>query len=76
MSDFMEEFTVRSSFIRKIALKHRDDFGEVHVTMEPRVTYVYAVYEASCWYNFKAAPSKGRYYNAVIKRRLDYVRKY
>ncbi|MCY3019367.1 MAG: KTSC domain-containing protein [Planctomycetota bacterium] len=67
---------MRSAFIRKLALRQADDYGEIHVTMERRITYVYEVPEPSYWYNFKAAPSKGRYYNAVIKRRFDYVRKY
>jgi len=76
MTSFVEEITVRSSFIRKIALAVADDQGEIHVTMEPRVTYVYVVPEWSYWDNFKKSLSKGKYYNAVIKRLFDYVRKY
>ena len=76
MTSFVEEITVRSSFIRKIALAVADDQGEIHVTMKPRVTYVYVVPEWSYWDNFKKSLSKGKYYNAVIKRMFDYARKY
>src|SRR5205823_2655274 len=63
--------------------------GDLHVTFKrgpsPRrsgygraggKTYVYALPDSTYWTNFKAAASKGRYYVRVIKRRLDYFRKY
>lgn len=76
MVEFTEEMAVRSSFIRWLGLAAADSFGEIHVKMAAGVTYVYRVPEPSFWEKFKAALSKGKYYNAVIKRRFDYVRKY
>jgi hypothetical protein len=71
-----EEYPVRSAFIRKIGIIYADTYGEIHVTMARRVTYVYIVPQPSYWDNFKRAASKGRYYNRVIKRRFDYSWKY
>ncbi len=68
----MEE-NVASRFIRKIGVEYT---GAIHVTMRSGITYVYDVPSLDYWYNFVRALSKGRYYNSVIKRRFDYVRKY
>lgn len=76
MADFTEEIPVRSRFIRVLGLVAADSYGEIHVRMAAGVTYVYRVGEPSYWDKFKTALSKGRYYNAVIKRRFDYIRKY
>lgn len=76
MADFVEELPVRSSFIRWLGLVAADSYGEIHVKMAIGVTYVYRIAEPEWWERFKGALSKGKYYNAVIKRRLDYVRKY
>ena len=50
--------------------------GDLHVTFKRGKTYVYALPSTTLWTNFKNAASKGRYYVRVIKRRLDYFRKY
>jgi hypothetical protein len=74
--DFAEEIAVRSSFIRAIALGAADSYGEIYVRMARGATYVYRVAAPATWENFKNALSKGKFYNRVIKRRYDYVRKY
>jgi hypothetical protein len=50
--------------------------GDLHVTFKRGKTYVYALPSSTYWLNFKNAASKGRYYVRVIKKRLDYFRKY
>lgn len=47
----------------------------VHITMMRRVTYVYRITYME-FYEFYYAPSRGRYYNRIIKRKYDYLRKY
>jgi len=73
---FYEERAVRSSFIRKIGLEFVGLTNEIHVTTASRTTYVYVVPTTDYWNLFKRATSKGKFYNQVIKRRFDYVRKY
>ena len=91
MSHFVEELPGRSSFIRLLRLKVAESGPggvpvgkqEIHISMEGRVTYVYLTPADDVpgqgdqfWRKLKAAASKGRYYNRVIKRKFDYVRKY
>jgi hypothetical protein len=76
MSNFYDELAVRSSFIRKIGLEFAGFDIEIHVTTATRATYVYIVSSTDYWHLFKQAVSKGKYYNQVIKRRFDFVRKY
>jgi hypothetical protein len=73
---FTEEMEVRSRFIQWIGLIYFGAFQDIHVRMGAGWTYVYRVHEGIVWANFTTALSKGRYYNAVVKRRFDYVRKY
>lgn len=73
---FTEELGVRSSFISWLGYLLTYERWEIHVRMNSGWTYVYRIGEDALWANFKAALSKGKYYNLVIKRRFDYVRKY
>jgi hypothetical protein len=76
MPYFYDEAVVRSSFIRKIGIEFVGATYEIHVTTASRVTYVYVVPTTDYWHLFERARSKGKFYNQIIKRRFDYVRKY
>jgi len=86
MAIFSETIPIgNSSFIRKIQMDFpssggppdpKGAAGDIHVSMSGARTYVYAVPSGMIWVNFKKAGSKGKYYDAVIKRRFDYFRKY
>jgi len=66
----------RSSFIRRIALYFGTDELFIHVTVEKRRTYVYRVLDSTVWNLFVLAPSKGRYFNKVIKKKHRMIRRY
>ena len=48
----------------------------VHIRFDHGTTYVYTLPNSGYYDKFISSPSKGRYYDFIIKARFDYVRKY
>lgn len=61
-----------STAIAKAAFHNNDKVMLIYFTSKPSKGYIFGDVPLSVWKRFKSAPSKGKFYNQVIKGRYRY----